>query len=149
MLQAHLHFEVEGALGSSHVLFPRVVDQLSAVTNVTEFHLTLTQGRWVSRLPYSALCCTTCLLHMQYIIRLNIRDTIHASILQHASRWGRAIVPAPPAGAQLRAQFRQGLSQEVSPHTLDSRGSRPARLGARDVKNFGSCHSGCSCRFAG
>ncbi len=66
-LQAHLHFQVEGTLGSSHVLFSRVVDQLCSVTNVTEFHLALTQGRWVSRLPQSDLCCTACLPELQHM----------------------------------------------------------------------------------
>ena len=69
VLQAHLHFQVEGALGSSHVLFPRVVDQLAAVTNVSEFHLALTQGRWVSHCPIwpsvppAYTQCSTCPVH--------------------------------------------------------------------------------------
>ena len=127
MLQAHLHFQVEGTLGSSHILFPRVVDQLVAVTNITEFHLALTQGRWVSRMLQSVRCCTTSGTHCHTRSTCGIvKYIIHASGSQHATRWGRAIVPALPAGAQLRAQFQQGSSQEVRLRTMKSSGSRIA-----------------------
>lgn len=75
-ITAHFHFQSEGAPDRSHTLFPRVVDQLWALANVTEFHLTLTQGRW------------------------------------HADRWGRPLLPTPPTGAQLRARFRPGITQQ-------------------------------------
>ena len=148
VLQAHLHFEIEGALGSSHILFSRVVDQLCAVTNVTEFHLALTQGRWVSHSLGSALCCTACPCTMQHMTNLDIETpflplyTILTFVLQHASRWGRALEPALPAGAQLRAQFQQGLSQEVRWHTLESRGSKLPQLGAGDVRMLGTASQG-------
>jgi Gpi16 subunit, GPI transamidase component len=123
VLQAHLHFQVEGALGSSHVLFPRVVNQLCAVTNVSELHLALTQGRWVSRIAqlrcFALPAGTQCKTYLNLAFpRINCD-----SLSQHASSWGRAPLPAAAAGAQLRARFHQGLSQEVRPRTLATSGT--------------------------
>lgn len=45
--QAHFHFEQEASASRHHTIFPLGVDQLVTNTGVREFHLSLTQGRWV------------------------------------------------------------------------------------------------------
>lgn len=41
------------------------------------------------------------------------RNATLCTIEQHADRWGRPSLPTPPAGAQLRARFRSGITQQV------------------------------------
>ena len=57
-MQAHFHFELEADVSRFHTLFPRSVDQLVGSTGVREFHLSLTQGRWVrTSTPLQATPC--------------------------------------------------------------------------------------------
>lgn len=47
-MQAKFHFEASAISSRFHSVFPTALDTLVSLTGVREFHVSLTQGRWVS-----------------------------------------------------------------------------------------------------